>query len=204
VPHPAIVTFTARPCSRIIHDGGSRDWRLDPLRARRAEFLVCTQNRRNAAFVDPAFGPPDAPHGAAFLIGRISGVVPSPENPDRWLIRISEYSVPVSPIPNIWAKSGHLRYPVWYTSLEELGIGLAALPPFQPMPVGSRPAGLSEATGRPVLPPRDSRMPAPRLPDAAGPEAWTRLEAILAQLDRVPDLANPQNPLAWDEHGVPR
>ena len=203
MPHPAIVTFTAKPCDRIIRDGGSRDWRLDPERARRAAYLVCVQNRRPSGAVDPVFGPPDAPHGAAFLIGRISAVVPSPENPDRWLIKISEYSVPDSPIPNIWAKSGHLRYPVWYTSLEDLGIDLAALPPFQPLPAGSRPSGLAEATGRLLLP-RDARMPAPRPPDIAGPQAWARLDAILAQLDRVPDLPNPETPLAWDEHGVPR
>jgi hypothetical protein len=35
-------------------------------------------------------------------------------------------------------------------------------------------------------------------------DAWRRLDAILAQLDRVPDLATPAAPLDWDEHGLPR
>jgi hypothetical protein len=30
------------------------------------------------------------------------------------------------------------------------------------------------------------------------------MDAILAQLDRVPDLPNPFDPLEWDEHGLPR
>ena len=34
--------------------------------------------------------------------------------------------------------------------------------------------------------------------------AWARMDAILAQLDRVPDLPTPFDPLDWDEHGLPR
>jgi antitoxin VapB len=33
---------------------------------------------------------------------------------------------------------------------------------------------------------------------------WTRLRAILAQIDRVPDLPAPVDPFDWDEHGQPR
>ena len=36
------------------------------------------------------------------------------------------------------------------------------------------------------------------------PGAWRRLDAILAQLDRVPDLPVPVDPLEWDAHGLPR
>jgi hypothetical protein len=117
MPHAAVVTFTARPLEEIVQDGGSRDWRLDPKRARQAEYLVCTQNRHSQGFRTPT-----APHGAAFLIGRIADVVRSQERPERWLITISEYAALDPPIPNIWGKSGNLRYPVWYTSLEALGI----------------------------------------------------------------------------------
>src|SRR3954471_16530559 len=108
MPHSAIVTFTARPIEEILEHRGSRDWRLDAGRARYFEYLVCTQNRHN-----PGFRTPAAPHRAAFLIGRISGVTQSSERPDRWLIEINEYLE--CNLPNIWAKSGHLRYPVWYT-----------------------------------------------------------------------------------------
>lgn len=31
-----------------------------------------------------------------------------------------------------------------------------------------------------------------------------RMAALLAQLDRIPDRADASDPLAWDEHGLPR
>jgi hypothetical protein len=200
----AIVTFTARPLREVLQEGGSRDWRLDARRARKMQYLVCTQNRHNADF-----GAPDAPHGAAFLIGRISGV--SPTEDDRWLIEIDQY-IPCE-IQNIWAKSGHLRYPIWYTTLEDLGIDLDALPPFRPVPVQPAAPGLSEMAAPALITPanwsgtRSIPTVEHRLaPQDPGGEQDTRrrLDAILAQLDRVPDLAGPSDPLDWDEHGLPR
>lgn len=207
MPHAALVTLTARPLEWILSDGGSRDWRLDAERARQCEYLVCTQNRHNADF-----GAPTAPHGAAFLIGRISDVVQSPERHDRWLIKISEYIE--CNLPNIWGKSRHLRYPVWYTTLEELGIDLGALPPFRPMPLIG-PSGMSERPAHPVTassnwmqtsqnvakPASDRHA---RAPSAGGQDAWRRMDAILDQIDRVPDLRAPSDPFDWDDHGLPR
>ena len=85
------------------------------------EYLVCTQNRHN-----PSFRTPTAPHRAAFLIGRISSVVHSPERHDRWLITISEYLRMQH--PEHLGKIRTSTLPVWYTTLEELGIDLTALP----------------------------------------------------------------------------
>ncbi len=125
--HAAVVTFTARNQQWVLDDEGSQAWRLNAGRAREAEYLVCTQNCHNSY----GFGDPTAPHGAAFLVGRISDVVPSPERPDRWLIKISEYAT--CNIPDVWGKNGQLRYPVWYTTIEELGIDLSTLS-FRPLP----------------------------------------------------------------------
>lgn len=33
--------------------------------------------------------------------------------------------------------------------------------------------------------------------------AWDRFDAILAQLDRIPDALNATDPLVWDENGLP-
>lgn len=197
--HTAVVTFTSRPLQWILEDGGSRDWRLDPQRAAKAEFLVCTQNRHNATF-----GTPAAAHGAAFLIGRVSAVVPSPDDPRRWLIKFSEYTVPPEPIPNIWGKLGPQRYPICYTTLEELGIDLAALPPFRPVPAGTPPSGLSDVAGTLLLPPAAAGHPLRPPRRDPGPDTAARLDAILAQFDRVPDLPAGADPLAWDSHGLPR
>ena len=193
----AIVVFTARSLDDILRDGGSRDWRLDADRARDCEYLVCTQNRRNTDF-----GAPTAPHGAAFLIGRISGVVRSSDDQARWLIKISEYIECV--VPNIWGKSGHLRYPVWYTTLEHLGIDLSSLPPPTAL-LPPRPDGMGEMAA-PALIAASAWTPRAAAPTTArsDADAWRRLDAILAQLDRVPDLATPTDPLDWDEHGLPR
>jgi hypothetical protein len=201
MPHAAVVTFTARPLEEIVQDGGSRDWRLDPKRARQAEYLVCTQNRHSQGFRTPT-----APHGAAFLIGRIADVVRSQERPERWLITISEYAALDPPIPNIWGKSGNLRYPVWYTSLEALGIDVDELPPFTPLSRRAAVAGgMGEMPARPVIAPANWTQPDARNAIVTDdPDAWRRLDAILAQLDRVPDLPAPVDALEWDEHGLPR
>ena len=34
--------------------------------------------------------------------------------------------------------------------------------------------------------------------------AWKRFDAILEQIDRIPDAAQPIDPLEWDEHGLPK
>ena len=126
----------------------------------------------------------------------------------RWLIRISEFIALTPAIPNIWGKSGHLRYPVWYTTLEELGIELGALPPFKPMPPPGIARGLSERSADPVIAPGNwmrTRWYVDHAPQTAGGrDAWRRLDAILEQIDRIPDLPAPFDPLDWDEHGLPR
>jgi len=35
-------------------------------------------------------------------------------------------------------------------------------------------------------------------------DAWERLDALLAQMDQIPDLPNAYDPLDWDELGLPR
>ena len=198
-PTPVVVVFTARPIEEILEHGGSGDWRLDPERAKRAVYLVCTHNGRN-----PASRARTPAHGAATLIGRIAGVAPSPEEPSRWLIKISEYIVLTPAIPNIWGKSGHLRYPVWYTTLEELGIDLNGLPLFQPMPSLGGVSGMSERPAAPVIASPDWMLSNQHARRGGGQDPWDRLDAILSQIDRIPDLPEPFDPLDWDQRGLPR
>lgn len=41
--------------------------------------------------------------------------------------------------------------------------------------------------------------------EASGVEdQMTRMTALLAQLDRIPDRTDATDPLDWDEHGLPR
>jgi hypothetical protein len=113
----AVVVLTARGPEKILAEGGSQNWRLDKDRARESPYLVCVQNRHNGDW-----GGATEPHGTAFLIGRITEIVPSPEKPNRWLIKIGQYAR--IDVPNVW---GPWRFPVRYMSLEELRIDPATL-----------------------------------------------------------------------------
>lgn len=85
----AVVVMTARGPDRIIQEGGSQAWVLNPKNAMKHRYLVTVQNRHNGQW-----GGATEPHGTAFLIGKISDVVPSPEpkSKGRYLVKISDYA----------------------------------------------------------------------------------------------------------------
>jgi hypothetical protein len=116
-----IVVFTARSPGRIVREGGSQAWVLNPARAKQCDWLVCTQNRHNP---DHEFSDATEPHGSAFLLCKISGVTKSKEDTRdrRWLITISQFAR--INYEGVW---DHRRNPVRYASLEELGISLDGL-----------------------------------------------------------------------------
>jgi antitoxin VapB len=39
---------------------------------------------------------------------------------------------------------------------------------------------------------------------AGASDQTERVAALLAQLDRIPDRADASDPLAWDDHGLPK
>lgn len=120
VTEDTIVVFTAKSPNRIVADGGSQSWVLDPVRARQCAYLVCTQNQHNKREYSDA----TEPHGCGFLLGRISEIrkPTDPDDSDRWLIAISEYAR--INVPDLW---GGKRNPVRYTSLADLGINVEGL-----------------------------------------------------------------------------
>lgn len=122
-----LAVFTFRSIERILQEGGSQAWNLNPKNAFRCKYLVCC---RNHFAKGGAEGPEE--HGAAFLIGKISGVEPAPERPERYIVRISEYAL-IDPQPLVWPGS---RNPVWY--IDELSDLQIDKVPFdwQPMPEG--------------------------------------------------------------------
>ena len=112
-----VVVFTGRLIDTILREGGTSSWRLDPNRARQCAFAVCTRNSKIG------WGKGSEPHGSAFLIGKVSGVVPTPEDERRrYLIQFSEYAL-VS-IHEFWKGD---RNPVKYGTLEQLGIDPSSL-----------------------------------------------------------------------------
>ena len=122
----AIAVFTARSPGQILKEGGSQAWVLNPARAKLASWLILTQNRHNP---DHEFSDATEPHGSAFMVGRISGISRSGDEPKtRWLIEIDEYAEVA--VPDAWQ---HWRNPVRYTTLEEMGIDPRKLQ-FKPVP----------------------------------------------------------------------
>lgn len=133
----AVLVMTARGPDRILQEGGSQAWVLNPKNAAKHKYLVTVQNRHNGAW-----GGATEPHGTAFLVGKISNVVLSPEprretDPLRYLIEISEYAR--IDVPSKWRGSNPVRY---VNIQEEFGIDPESLE-FKPMPA---PAAISKDT----------------------------------------------------------
>src|ERR1019366_4114703 len=84
------------------------------------------------------WGGMDHPHRSAFLVGKVSGVVPATDTPGRWKIAIREFAR--VNIPEVWDKS---RFPVRYTTLEDLGIDPTTLN-FEPLPPGPHSAAAED------------------------------------------------------------
>jgi hypothetical protein len=126
-----IVVFTAKSAARIIREGGTSSWRLDPANARRCTYAVCVRNAHSN------WGDGTEAHHTAFLIGKVSGVVPTeptPENDeapqDRYLIQFSEYAE--LNVPESWPKG--YRNPVRYSMIgDELLLDPTGLD-WKPMP----------------------------------------------------------------------
>lgn len=110
--HPCLVVLTSRGTQRLLSEGGTQSWRLDPLRVQRLEYCVCVQNLDTGHF-----GGADHEQHTAFLIGRISGVVPSHEAQGRFLVQFSEYAS--VNCPKAWLGG---RNPVRYGLLEDFGV----------------------------------------------------------------------------------
>jgi hypothetical protein len=119
------VVFTAKSVETILNEGGSSAWRLDRNHARQCAYAVCTRNAY-AKWVEGS-----EPHHSAFLIGKISDVVPAPGREGRYLLLFSEYAL--VDIPDTWKGD---RNPVRYATLDDLEINPAKLR-WQPMPDGA-------------------------------------------------------------------
>lgn len=145
--NPCIAVLTARGTERLLSEGGTMSWRLNPENARRMQYCVCIQNRE-----DTGWGAADHDHHVAFLVGRISEVVPSPDMPERYLIQFSEYATIHR--EDAW---GGYRNPIRYTNLEEFGVDPHQLK-WQPMPVPNTAAQASPHFDGPP-PPSEGAVP---------------------------------------------
>lgn len=132
----AIAIFTGKATPVVLEAGGSQSWVLDRTKARRSKYAVLYFNE-HATWSNKGY----TGHHEAFLVGRISDIVPSTESPGRYLILFDEYAE----VEGL-GRWGGWRNPIRYTTLEELGIDQSKLE-FTAMPDGSDPDLSRRQTG---------------------------------------------------------
>lgn len=130
----AVVVFTAESKQSILAEGGSGNWVLNPKNAGRLDYLVCC---RRSDWKNQSEG---MAHRAAFLVGRMAGLVKiegseNRRSQPRYRIQISDYAE--LEVAGVWRKE--LRNPVAYDTLKNLGIDVRKLK-FKPVPA-RQPAG---------------------------------------------------------------
>ena len=115
---PVLTVLTFKSADHIVADGGTQSWVLSRKRVLACEYVVCARHRQ---------GPwkPEGPeaHKHAFLVGKISDVVPSSETPGRWRVEFSEFAIVDGPKLPLDSASPTQYFP----SLESLGIDKTAL-----------------------------------------------------------------------------
>jgi hypothetical protein len=120
----AVVVFTGEPTERIIEEGGTSAWHLDPKRAGRCTYAICARNARTD------WGETRDEHRSAFLVGEVREVVPSrpATGKKRFSIAFARYAE--VHISEAWPRN---QNPVAYRPLDDLGIDLSTLK-WKPLP----------------------------------------------------------------------
>ena len=94
----SIHVFTHRSVEFLTKLGGSTSWILDPIRAQTCEYVICSRNNNNGLAESDGID-----HKSAFLIGRVSNVVPSlniPRDENRFMVEFSEFALIT--LDNFW------------------------------------------------------------------------------------------------------
>lgn len=108
-----LTVLTFKSARHIVGDGGTQSWHISPRRARRCVYVVCVRHQQG-----PYKAEGNEPHKHAFLVGKVSGVVPSSETSDRFRVEMSEYAIVNGPHIELNSAS-----PIQYfTSLNSIGI----------------------------------------------------------------------------------
>ena len=117
-----VSVFTFKSIDTMLNVGGTQSWTLDRARAKGCKYAVLCRNAHH-----PEVEGTEA-HGSAFMVGKISDVVPSTETPGRWLILFSEYAL--CNVAELWSGRNPVRFLKDY---DFVSLDFAKLD-FQPMP----------------------------------------------------------------------
>ena len=109
--------FTGKDLKWMESEGGSGYWIVRTDRIKSAEYVILIRNHRETWAVKDGLG-----HGQAFMVGKISGCIPTKKHAGRKLIQISEYAL--LPDTENFKRLGKLtagqRYPVAYLNTNDL------------------------------------------------------------------------------------
>ena len=122
----SIFVFTHKSINFLTSINGSTSWKIDPFRARKCKYIICVKNRNHRLAEALALEGIDEmiQHRSAFLIGRVSNVVPSSTNEvrgqDRYTIQFDQYAE-INTSNDAWTKlCDRQRWPVKYLQTEDL------------------------------------------------------------------------------------
>ncbi|TAX22774.1 hypothetical protein ELI02_28015 (plasmid) [Rhizobium leguminosarum] len=82
-----VSVFTFKSIDTILDVGGTQSWTLDRARVKACKYAVVCRNAHHSDVEGPEA------HGSAFMVGKVSDIVPSTETQGRWLILFSEYAL---------------------------------------------------------------------------------------------------------------
>jgi hypothetical protein len=116
----SIFVFTHKTTEFLTSINGSTSWKIEPSRAKKCKYIVCIKNVNHDQVNINEY----ASHGEAFLIGRVSDVVPSSTNKirgeDRYTVKFDQYAE-INSRSKAWKKlCGGQRWPVKYLKTAEL------------------------------------------------------------------------------------
>jgi hypothetical protein len=106
-----MVVLTSKSIETMIQEGGCGHWRASARSIKSCRYIVATRNKRSS------WTQGEEDHGAAFLIGEISGA--KAEN-KRFVIEMSRFAR--VNVKKVWTPGG--ANPVHYERVESLGIDL--------------------------------------------------------------------------------
>ncbi len=113
-----LTVLTFKSARHIVGDGGTQSWVVSQRRARRCAYVVCVRHQQG-----PYKAEGNEPHKHAFLVGKVSGAVPSSESSDRFRVEMSEYAIVDGPHIPLNSASPTQYFP----SLSSIGIDEASL-----------------------------------------------------------------------------
>lgn len=132
-----VSVLTYKSVETILDVGGTQSWAMSRKRAMGCKYAVVCRNAKH-----PEVEGREA-HHSAFMVGKISDIVPSTETEGRWLILFGEYA-----LVNV-AEQFDGRNPVRFWTTDEYGqdIDFDALN-YKPMPkLDNSPAPLQQNAG---------------------------------------------------------